>query len=250
MFNKFIIDNKTDIFQDLLGITEFEDITNGRKGAIIVDYKNDLIPIVRTTTIYNKPAQKFNIIHYDIIDKIKQVSGIKELQFNNALVEVYNSEYYKMGYHSDQFLDLANNSYICLYSCYENPDDTKCIRKLVVKDKKTNISSDIMLDNNSIILFSLETNSNYLHKIVLDNNKSDNRWLGITFRLSKTFVKFMENGYGEVVPMLLPANKVLELANEEQKKEFYKLKKLENLAIKYEYSDINYSISKSDLMQL
>lgn len=260
MFTKFIIDPQYNVFQQLLKTIDFEDIANGRKGAIIVDYKNDSIPIVRTTTIYNKPVQKFEPICYDIIELIKKTSNINNLEFNNAMVEIYDSRYRTMRYHSDQLLDLANDSYICLFSCYEHPivNDTidKNLRKLVIKKKYTNGSFEIVLNNNSIVIFSTKTNSEHLHKKILESklnklNKSnknmDNRWLGITFRLSKTFVQFINNK-----PIFFPSNIALVLANEEQRKEFYRLRGLENLIIdyKYPYSEINYTISMSDIMNI
>lgn len=48
--------------------------------------------------------------------------------------------------------------------------------------------SEIILENNSIILFNSLTNYNYYHKIILNIYSSDNRWLGITFRLSKIVI--------------------------------------------------------------
>ena len=68
MFTKFTIDTETNLFEELSKSITFEDITNGRQGATLVDYKDDLIPLVRTTTNYNNPAQKFLPIHYDIIE--------------------------------------------------------------------------------------------------------------------------------------------------------------------------------------
>lgn len=71
------------------------------------------------------------------------------------------------------------------------------------------------MENNSIILFSAEINSKYLHKIKL-KEKKDSNWLGITFRLSKTFIKFrneipyFENGIE------------LSIADKNEMVEFYK----------------------------
>jgi len=229
MFTKIVLDYKQNLFPELTKVTEFEDITKGRMGAVLVDIQNDLIPLVRTTTKYTNPAQKFNLFHYDIMEKI----GIK---FNNALIEVYDNQYCTMGFHSDQALDLEDGSYIGIYSCYENHLNQTNPRKLIIKNKTTNKISEITMDHNSVILFQLSTNQQYLHKIILENNKSNqnNKWLGITFRLSKTFIN--------------PINNVLKLANEEESKNFYKLRSEENKSLNFQYPEINYTISMSDLL--
>ncbi len=187
MFTKFIIDFGINKFDDLSKSINLENIIGGRKGAVLVDCKNDLIPIVRTTTAYNKPVQRFLPIHCEIIKNIKKTHN---LEFNNALIEIYGSSYRKMGYHSDQSLDLVNDSYICLFSHYNDPS-TIGKRKLVIKEKVSGATSEIILDHNSAVLFSVSTNSKWMHKIILDK-QTDNLWLGITFRLSKTFIKFVD----------------------------------------------------------
>lgn len=240
MFSKFNLEFERNLFDELANTTQFENITKGRKGAILVDTQNDLIPLVRTTTSYDLAPQKFTRTHLHIIEQIKKISNIPELQFNNAMIEIYTSQYQTMGYHSDQAQDLQDNSYICLFSCYNNPSD---LRKLIIKDKITQEESEITLDHNSCVLFSLPTNQKHLHKIILDKNTSNNTWLGITFRLSKTFVNFM-NG----TPYL--NERILRLANDKEKSEFYKLRSNENKLIEYVYPELDYTISKSDLMQI
>ena len=88
-----------------------------------------------------------------------------------------------------QTLDLNKNYYICIFSCYDDPT-TKNLRKLKIKDKITNECFDVILDHNSIVLFSVNINQKHLHKIVLEQNGSNDLWLGITFRQSKTFISF------------------------------------------------------------
>ena len=149
-----------------------------------------------------------------------------------------------MGFHTDQSLDLADDSYICLFSCYNNPS-TKDIRKLKIKNKTNNICSEVLLKHNSIVLFSLVTNHEHVHKIVLEENTENNLWLGITFRLSKTFVKFTDN-----IPYLYPDNIILRLANDIEKKEFIKHKGIENIKNNYIYPKIDYTIGISDLMNI
>ena len=282
MFEKFIINNtlQANLFDLLSTSTNFEDITNGRKGAVLVnpdtdntdgntyDNENNLIPIVRTTSIYNNPVQQFLPIHYDIIENIKDICKYNNLYFNNALIEIYDSKYCKMKYHSDQALDLDENSYICLFSCYNNIM-SKDLRKLKIKrkelqnekddmevDRKDDREVDIILDNNSIILFSVKTNREYLHKIILDSNMSkdisNDKWLGITFRLSKTFIHFINE-----IPFFYSSksnkesnNKILVMADDIQKKEYYKYRNLENINIIYTYPDITYTISISDTLPM
>lgn len=243
MFSKYILDFKQDVFNELCNNITFENFGN-RKIANIVCMDNNLIPIVRTTSQYNTPYQKFQPIHNKIIKKINKISDY-EFKFNNAMVEIYNNKYSvgkkQMGEHTDQYLDLNHKSYICLYSCYSNLNSQP--RKLKIKNKITQELSEVVLDNNSIIIFSVETNKKHLHKIVLDEfDKFDNSWLGITFRQSKTYVKYENN------VVYLSDNKLLTFATDEEKKQFYHHKKQENLLVEYEWPEINYTISKSDLM--
>lgn len=245
MFTKFVIDNETNLFEELSKSTNFDNVTNGRKGANIVDYKNNLIPLVRTTSNYDKPVQKFLPIHYNIIKMIKRVSKIENLELNNALIEIYDNQYRTMGFHSDQALDLAENSYICIFSCYDNFNNSFNLRKLKIKEKETNKCFEILMEHNSIIIFSTETNKKHLHRIVLETNRSNNKWLGITFRLSKTFIQFVNE-----IPYLYGTDKILRIANEEEKKQFRKYKGIENAQIGYDYPEIDYTISVGDMLQM
>jgi hypothetical protein len=241
MFIKIGLDYKQNLFPELLTQTTFEDVTGGRKGAVLVDMRKGLIPIVRTTTKYTNPAQKFKSLHYDIMNKIRESINIEDIGFNNALIEVYDNQYCTMGFHTDQALDLADNSYIAIYSCYENPSLNP--RKLIIKNKQTNQQLELIMEHNSVILFSTTTNQQHLHKIILENVNGNNRWLGITFRLSKTFLQHIDN-----VPFL--GKNVLTLATGEETKNFYKLRSEENKSIEYKYPEINYTISPSDLMPI
>lgn len=118
----------------------------------------------------------------------------------------------------------------------------------MVKDKVTHKEFEILLTHNSVILFSLETNTKFQHKIIMEpvpNLKSlspDNRWLGMTFRKSKTFIQFKDN---------LPHfsnGELLELANEEQKAEFYKLRGQENSILNFAYPKLTYTLSEGDTL--
>jgi len=235
MFNVY----KTDsfLYQDLINLIKFEEITKGRYGTVIANLKNNIIPIVRTTTKYNNKIQPFNNTHCRLIDNIKQISGI-DMEFNNALIEIYDNRYKSMGLHTDQALDLQEDSYICLYSNYDNNNHS---RTLNIVNKTTNEKTEIILEHNSVVLFSLETNKNHLHQIVFNNN-SQNNWLGITFRLSKTFIHFINE-----IPYFNNSDRILKLANNEETKEYYKLRKLENTSIDFKWDELNYTISISDL---
>lgn len=245
MFIQNNLNLQSNLFTELSESVQFENIIKGRVGTNIVDCSNNLIPIVRTTSIYNKPAQKFSLIHKNLITQIKNISQINNLEFNNGLVEIYTNEYKTMGFHSDQALDLEPNSYICICSFYSN-ELTQDIRKLQIKNKTTNEESEIILTHGSIVMFDTNTNQNYLHKIILDTNYDINtQWLGITLRLSKTLIHFINE-----VPYFYNSNKELRLANENEKKEFYSLRSKENKTIGFVYPELDYTISRSDLMNI
>lgn len=220
------------LFNTLSDGIYFETTGKGRQGAVLIDVQTDgQVPIVRTTTIYKQPAQKFLPIHYKIIETIKNRHPklVNMLQFNNALIEVYDDNYRTMKYHSDQALDLNPDSYICIFSCYSNPGAD--IRILQITKKIDNTRVEVALEHNSMVFFSVATNNEYLHRIVLQQ-KNDNKWLGITFRLSKTFVP----------------NKSLRLATDNERVEFYKYRAQENKLIGYQYPELDYTISSSDLL--
>lgn len=244
MFQYYELKFDKNLFNELSNKT-FENITNGRIGANLIKVSNNLFPIVRTTTKYSQPLQYFDNIHYNIIDKIKDICKINNLEFNNAMIEIYNSNYKTMKYHSDQALDLHDNSYICIFSCYNN-EHTNEIRTLLVKEKNTDNVIKYKLHHNSIILFSVNDNSKYNHKIILESDLNTNtKWLGITFRFSKTLINFINN-----IPYL-SNNEELILINRndiDKIKEFYKLRNLENKSINFKYPEINYTISPSDLL--
>ena len=245
MFHKYILDFDPNLFTELLVATQFEDICKGRQGAILIDNNNGLVPIVRTTTNYLQASQKFSPIHYKIIDLIKGLAKDLKLEFNNAMVELYDSSYRTMKYHTDLSLDLADDSYICIFSSYSNNDLTD-YRKLKIKDKVTNIESEVILENNSCVIFSKSDNSKHLHKIVLDKiNNKDKKWLGITFRLSKTFINFVDDK-----PYFYPTDIPLRVGSDDEKREFMKCKGSENLGIDYVYPTIHYTVSISDTLPI
>ena len=200
----------------LASFTNFEDITIGRKGAILCDTNRY---IVRSTTNYNNNMQYFNTIHNDIMKECSKYTGET---YNNAMIEMYDENYTTMKYHSDMALDLTGNT-ICIYSCYPSDDEPR--RKLKIKNKTTNIEQTITLENNSIVYFSLGTNKQYLHKII-----GKGKWLGITFRNSQTKA---DN---------------LTFATVEEKRYLLSLRKQENSNIDFSYPIINYTLSYGDLL--
>ena len=247
-----IFDNNP--FEKLLNATHFEGVCKGRQGTVILEPdKSHGIPIVRTTTKYNSAAQCFNSVHKNLAKIIEQKFLLKKT-LNNALVEIYDNTYYKMGFHTDQSQDLCENSYIAIYSCYKDPNKLNHVnRTLVIEpkiDKKDIYSTKpkqfkIPMCHNSVILWSLDTNRRYRHKIVLDKSKGEppeNMWLGITFRTSKTYVNF-KNGI-----CYLENGNILKLMEEDEKKQFYKLRSKENKTISFNYPYLSTTLSPSDLI--
>lgn len=253
-FSKITLDIAPNLFSELLSATNLESVAKGRLGNHLVKMDDDGMPIVRTTTKYNIPAQNFAAIHHALVKRINDtisdnnLAGIPTQHFNNALVEVYDATYTKMNYHSDQSLDLDNDSYIGLFSCYEKPDELsgQQIRKLKIRDKVGEEEFECALTHNSVVLFSLATNTKFLHKIVLDvpqNSKTQlpgNRWLGITFRTSKTYIQFKDS-----VPYFANGER-LELADKEQETAFYKLRGEENRSLNFVYPELTYTVNVAD----
>lgn len=241
------------LFTDLASETDFEILGKGRMGTHLVKPSTTGIPIVRTTTAFTTAAQKFSRLHLEIITKIDEnieQAGFSKTMFNHALIEMYNAAYTKMKYHSDQALDLAANSYIGLFSCYQYPEklNSENTRILRIKDKVTQEETDIPLQHNTVVLFSTETNSKFFHKIILPQKPQqkdsfyDNKWLGITFRTSKTFIQFKEG-----MPYFENGTS-LSVANPIQQKEFYKLRGQENKQLDFNYPELHYTLNKADTL--
>ena len=252
-FYKTTLPLESTLFKDLSEEITFETLGKGRAGNTITKSINDGIPIVRTTTQFTIPAHYFTVNHLDILnylDHILTAEKQPKTAFNCGLIEMYDENYTKMGYHSDQNLDLEPDTYIGLFSCYKHPEkltDTTT-RILRVKDKSTEEEFDIALTHNSFVLFSVETNAKYSHKIILEDPDRnalklvDNKWLGITFRTSKTLVNFNND-----IPYFEDGT-LMELANEAQEKEFYKLRGEENRSLNFIYPPLKYTLSKANLM--
>jgi len=117
---------------------------------------NNVYPIVRTTTKYKNPAQCFQDIHLKLTSQIENIANLnQDYDFNNCLIEVYQNNYFNMGYHSDQALDLQEGSSIALFSCYEYPELLNELvrppRLLVIERKrvKKNMKEKTDNDNNN-----------------------------------------------------------------------------------------------------
>lgn len=254
VFYKYILDIDPNQFNNITSSIEFENIILGRQQANIVDLSNGLVPLVRTTTPCVKPAQPFNQIHLELIDKIKNIcqTDIPGIVFNNGMVEIYDNSYYKMRFHSDQSIDLALDSYICIGSFYSNLNpNPKSLRKLIVQNKITKETDSITLDPNSVVIFSTSTNKTHVHKIILpnpsDSNESDPniKWLGITLRQSKQFIQFVNK-----IPYFVSNGHELKLADGDERKLFCKYKGIENQLVEFEYPEISYTISPGDLIEI
>jgi hypothetical protein len=234
------------LFEELLASVRFEDVGKGRQGAVLTKIDETCsIPIVRTTTRYSAPAQRFQSVHDRLAEQIQTIASLA-VGFNNALVENYTNAYTTMGSHSDQALDLAAASSIAIFSCYKHPESANPPRKLLVELKEPSDEDriEIPLTHNSIVVFDLDTNRRLKHKIVLDKSAHtpENQWLGITFRTSKTLVRFRDED-----PYFLDDTR-LTLANDEQRQEFYYLRHRENNETDFTYPRITYTISESDMM--
>lgn len=79
----------------------------------------------------------------------------------------------------------------------------------------------------------------------MESKASNDLWLGITFRKSKTFIIFHNE-----LPYFYSNKKILTLADKYQRNEFYKYKSLENLSAEYVYPNIDYTISNGDLLPI
>ena len=218
-------------FEELLASARFEELGKGRRGAVLVKLDDGAVPLVRTTTEYRTPPQPFLDIH----------ERLAHAAFNSALIEHYTSAYSTMKRHSDQALDLAEGSSIAILSCYRDPDRPS--RRLIVKSKDADSTLfEIPLTHGSVVEFSLATNRRVTHAIALAANARDNDWLGITYRTSRTFVRFVDGQ-----PHFASGDR-LTLATDAERKQLFQLKRRENEEASFRYPPIAFTISPADLM--
>lgn len=239
-------------FAELFSSVGWEDVGKGRLGAVLTrPDETGAVPLVRTTTRYDRPAQRFRPVHERLARRIRETAALPAA-FDNALIESYTNAYTKMGAHSDQALDLAEGSFIAVYSCYERPEAGPP-RNLIVEPKEPaggesspahETPYEIPLAHNTVLVFSVDTNRRLRHRIVLDApaGAAENRWLGVTFRTSKTPVRFRD-GHPH-----LPRGERLTRADDEQRQEFYALRRRENRETDFVYPELTYTLSDSDLL--
>nr|WP_257019405.1 hypothetical protein [Streptomyces sp. TLI_235] len=103
------------LFAELSVSARLEDVGKGRRGAVLtkIDQAGD-VPLVRTTTRYSSPAQRFQSVH-ELLAQLIQDRAAPPVGFNNALIESYTNAYRTMGSHSDQALDLAGEQGHCKF---------------------------------------------------------------------------------------------------------------------------------------
>ena len=252
-FKTFTISRPDGFFDMLAQSARFEVFGPARSVAILLEPRETNLdhiglPIVRTTTSYEMPPQFFEQIHRDIAKDIIETSALpmQNISFNNAMMERYTTAYRTMKFHTDHTLDLAQNSYIALYSCYNMSDDSNQLRKLVIRDKVSQETSEITMHNNSVILFSTDSNQQHQHKIVLVDPKKgvkkESEWIGITFRLSKTWLYKIDGKF------CFENGKPIYFASDEQIREFRRMKSEENELTDFSYPQIDFTISRSDLL--
>ena len=233
MFQQINVEFEQNLFHELYYAQLLENVGNGRQIANLCITDSNQIPIVRTTTKYKQPIQYASTVHKKVIDKINMQCNIR---INNIMLECYDNSYKTMKYHSDQSTDLEPGSNIVIFSCYENKDEK---RTLHIKNKTTNDLFGFIMQHNSAIIFNTTTNRNHIHKIVR-NHESNGRWIGMTMRYSSIFVLY--------TPIPFIGSIELRMCNNDEEKEYYKLRSVENKEIDFEWPKIDCTVSESDLL--
>ena len=177
----------TDSYELLSRSCHIKKLSSNRSGAILSDFMDQShVPLVRTTNTKFETVQPFKKAHRKLIENIRDAFDHHDVEFNNAQVDCFRN-YKSMSYHSDMTLDLKHGSSICIFSCYPSNCGYYKPSYLSILNKQTGVLETRYLEHNSVVLFSLKYNSEYLHKIV-----SPSSWLGITFRMSKTFLSYVD----------------------------------------------------------
>lgn len=232
-----------------------EAVTKGRRACITVQPKQSkdkelLVPILRTTTPYQTPPFVFPPALIALLGELKEaLRNFHNIEFdaNNVMCEVYTEQYRDMKAHTDLALDNAKDSFIGLFSLYDRRPPH--LRELETTCKATGECKSLTLDHGAFVFWDLKTNQEYVHKIMLRKEFPDSgvSWMGLTFRLSKTFVKL--NTVREEI-VFAHNDRRLRVATDKERQEFYKLKSQENkLAdFSWRYDQIDYTLSPSDLL--
>ncbi|MFD8145703.1 hypothetical protein [Streptomyces sp. NPDC059708] len=233
-----------DLFAELSASVLLEAVGKGRRGAVLARTDGaDGVPLVRTTTRYTGPAQRFRPVHERLARRVREQAELSA-GFDNALVESYTNAYRTMGAHCDQALDLAEDSFIAVFSCYRDPAAGPP-RKLVFERKGSDAERlEVPLTHHGVVAFSVASNRRLRHRIVLDApaRAADNEWLGVTFRTSRTDLRFRDGR------AYLPQGTPLTAADDEQRREFYRLRRRENDETDFVYPPLTYTVSESDLL--
>lgn len=244
LFRTYDVPMSGDLFAALSASARLEELGKGRRGAVLVAADDARgVPIVRTTTVYASPAQCFRPVHAALAQQIRACASLAT-PFNNALLEVYTRAYSTMGAHSDQALDLDDGGEIALFSCYEHLEAGPS-RRLMVESKEPGGPSFVVpLVHGRVVVFSADTNRRFRHRIVLDPaaGEPDNSWLGVTFRASKTWVHLRDGQ-----PRLADGTP-LTLASDEERREFFRLRRQENQETDFVYPRVTCTLSSSDLL--
>lgn len=213
-----------------------ENVCKGRQGTILMPPNEWWL--VRSTTRYVRPA--FTMTEKHMKQAIYAIDS--SYVFNNVLVEVYDDNYTKMGFHTDQMQDIEENSNICIYSNYACGFTPTSPRLLVVKNKNTKEEQTLVMRHNSIIVFSTHTNKQYVHKIVQEQ-PSNTEWFGMTWRKSKTALKLLAT-QNRVV--FADTHEPIMYATITDEKSFFKCRSSENSKVDVVWPTFNFTLSPSD----
>ena len=93
-----------------------------------------------------------------------------------------------------------------------------------------------------MVVFSLETNRRFRHAIRLRPSAPDADWLGLTFRTSKTHLRFLDGR------ACFSDGRPLVLADDAQRRTFFALRRRENLESDFGYPSLDFTVSASDLV--
>ncbi|MCB9794602.1 MAG: alpha-ketoglutarate-dependent dioxygenase AlkB [Alphaproteobacteria bacterium] len=234
-------------FEALLESAGFEAVTAGRAGNHLSKPGPRGYPIVRTTTAYARPQALWSALHEALAGRVLQAAAaggleLPEQAFNHALIELYDDRYRKMGYHSDQALDLAEGSHVAILSLYDR-DPGAAPRQLLIQHKQSGARQQLALEHGSVVLFSLACNAEHRHKIVLPAlPAAPTRWLGLTLRRSATFVR--QQGGRAVLEHGAP----LRLADAAERAAFLRLRGQENRERDFRYPPLDLTLSPGDLL--
>jgi hypothetical protein len=242
-WNQVFVPGNRDWFKELKENSPLELVTSGRWGGNVVKAKDKgAVPLFRTTSCYQNKNQLFSPVHFDLLSSL-DVPGAKD--FNTGLVEVYNNSYRSMKFHTDQSLDLAKGTVICVCTFYSTGFQCEN-RKLTIKNKTTGQVQTIPLLHNSAVWFDEETNRHHVHQITLHDTetKENIECLLVTLRTSKTKLDFHSG-----VPVFLQTGKELTLATKEEQNQMYQWKGLENKQTSFEYpDDVSFTLNSGDLL--